>query len=571
MWWVDPEEGRLLVLSRLPSATTSNDYNPCGSLAPGTTVVGTELWTMDARTLQVLHHHPSDSRNTATGSISSIDAAQVPKLQVLKIESPLVGYVVYAHERYGYLMPIAGGGDDDDDRPNPAAGPSRHHLHHSADPAQPPLWRVTCAAGAFVRKGLDLSTQHLCTLPRGSLVYVHRKTVNSMGLARLQISALSHCKEHQQHILPQHRPKRQRQQHEEGGSNDDSTTAPSTATAVEGWCSEFLNPLSGQRGPVVQPVPFSAPVRYRVVLPQGAVIRSGVELSSPPIGHAPYRAVVYVTARRFSQHPMDRCVERLRLAGGGDGSECATSDGGGGGAPLSAGWISLRINREPPNDDPVVELMDDTDSSSSFFDPDRPEYFHLKALERVRRKQRQQLMPSTTTSSSSQPGDTEPMVLTDISSIDENENDDGDTTTTRSSSSSSSAQQCQSQQRPEATTPVCSYMVGTSGIDAGGSSKAAAAVAQLSLSVSDPGHRRRRQQHQRRQSLPSYHEASRNGATTNTTCLICLCEDRNATLVHGETGHVATCLMCARILKARGDPCPVCRLPIDLVIQQFWA
>jgi E3 ubiquitin-protein ligase Mdm2 len=54
-------------------------------------------------------------------------------------------------------------------------------------------------------------------------------------------------------------------------------------------------------------------------------------------------------------------------------------------------------------------------------------------------------------------------------------------------------------------------------------------------------------------------------------CLICLSEDRNATIVHGETGHIACCLTCARLLKGRGDKCPVCRLPIDLIIQQFWA
>ena len=54
-------------------------------------------------------------------------------------------------------------------------------------------------------------------------------------------------------------------------------------------------------------------------------------------------------------------------------------------------------------------------------------------------------------------------------------------------------------------------------------------------------------------------------------CLICLTDERDATIVHGGTGHIATCLGCARILKARGDNCPVCRLPIDMVIQQFWA
>ncbi|CAM9182104.1 unnamed protein product, partial [Sphacelaria rigidula] len=46
---------------------------------------------------------------------------------------------------------------------------------------------------------------------------------------------------------------------------------------------------------------------------------------------------------------------------------------------------------------------------------------------------------------------------------------------------------------------------------------------------------------------------------------------RTATIVHGEIGHIACCLECARILKARGDPCPVCRVAIDSVVQHFWA
>ena len=41
--------------------------------------------------------------------------------------------------------------------------------------------------------------------------------------------------------------------------------------------------------------------------------------------------------------------------------------------------------------------------------------------------------------------------------------------------------------------------------------------------------------------------------------------------VHGETGHIACCLLCARALQARGASCPVCRLPVDVVIQHFFA
>ena len=46
-------------------------------------------------------------------------------------------------------------------------------------------------------------------------------------------------------------------------------------------------------------------------------------------------------------------------------------------------------------------------------------------------------------------------------------------------------------------------------------------------------------------------------------------EPRNATLVHGDTGHVCCCLECAQDLKPKGLACPMCRKPIDVVIRQF--
>lgn len=54
-------------------------------------------------------------------------------------------------------------------------------------------------------------------------------------------------------------------------------------------------------------------------------------------------------------------------------------------------------------------------------------------------------------------------------------------------------------------------------------------------------------------------------------CVVCLESPRGATIVHGETGHIACCLQCARVLKGRGDPCPVCRLPIAAVIKNYYA
>ena len=52
-------------------------------------------------------------------------------------------------------------------------------------------------------------------------------------------------------------------------------------------------------------------------------------------------------------------------------------------------------------------------------------------------------------------------------------------------------------------------------------------------------------------------------------CIICLEKPRDATIVHGGTGHVCCCLDCAKRLEQRRDPCPICKQPIQLVIQQF--
>ena len=54
-----------------------------------------------------------------------------------------------------------------------------------------------------------------------------------------------------------------------------------------------------------------------------------------------------------------------------------------------------------------------------------------------------------------------------------------------------------------------------------------------------------------------------------TFCIICMVGPKVATLVHGETGHLCCCFPCARQLKARAQPCPVCREPVELVIRQF--
>ena len=54
-------------------------------------------------------------------------------------------------------------------------------------------------------------------------------------------------------------------------------------------------------------------------------------------------------------------------------------------------------------------------------------------------------------------------------------------------------------------------------------------------------------------------------------CAICLDCEANATLVHiaASTAHQCCCIDCATLLKERGEDCPVCRLPIDVVCRAF--
>ena len=100
---------------------------------------------------------------------------------------------------------------------------------------------------------------------------------------------------------------------------------------------EDLNPLSGQRGPVAEPLPVAAPLTFGVVLRDGAVVRetllSSAILSLIPCGgcRSDGQAVL--------DHPALHCVPRLRVEG------------------PARGWISQRLQGEPPRDLEVVELV----------------------------------------------------------------------------------------------------------------------------------------------------------------------------------------------------------------------
>jgi len=52
-------------------------------------------------------------------------------------------------------------------------------------------------------------------------------------------------------------------------------------------------------------------------------------------------------------------------------------------------------------------------------------------------------------------------------------------------------------------------------------------------------------------------------------CIICMEEPKNASIIHGGTGHQVCCIDCARALQAAKKACPICRANIDAVVQNF--
>lgn len=451
-WW--QRNGEVAVLRELPTKLFDGSVtvHRIGTMPPGTTFHAMDYIELNSVTLLPIHtsrkrrrkqHRNGHGMILDTNGVEQSDQIQrvyphgrpgIIQMVRFATKEGRTGYACLSLDGYPLLGPGL---------PNVYINPASAGQVGHAEGGW--IWRVTCPMGAYVREGLDLDTRHTQTLPYGSLIRVTRRCINDQGLSRLRTSGYLTV-----------------------GDDDNDGEPANSRIPVEGWCSELLNPLSGQRGIIAQPLPFPVPAVYRVTLPMGAVIRQDVELSSPQTGLAPFGSLVKVVGRAFSEHPVDQCIERLRLAG-------------------DRGWISVRLNCPPPEDDLVVELVD----VDGEFDAEHPGLYHLNAQREVR-EERQRERELTNNNNSS-----------DLSSVDENE----------------LSQDMQDDQSVE-TSPDSS-----SGNDNG--------------------------------------EASR--------CVVCLTSNRNATIVHGETGHVVCCLVCARILKARGDKCPVCRLNIDLVIQHFYA
>lgn len=52
-------------------------------------------------------------------------------------------------------------------------------------------------------------------------------------------------------------------------------------------------------------------------------------------------------------------------------------------------------------------------------------------------------------------------------------------------------------------------------------------------------------------------------------CLVCMVKPKEASIIHGKTGHQVCCYVCAKRLRRKGKPCPVCRRPIQKVIKNY--
>ena len=419
-WW--QRNGKLVVLESLPDLKceqNEEDINPWRPNILYELSPGTTV--VGTEIIKITEKNCSlDAFSMITSSTTSKDI-QGSIYEFLKIESPFSGFVLYRLNGYNYLG---------------------HGLAGNYTDPMEWMWRVIFTDGAIVREGIDLSTDHLTTLSFGSLVPITAKTVNSLGLSRLKVEL--------PHMLD------------------------------DGWVSESLNPLAGQRGKIIQPLPFPVPVLYKVILDQGAVIRKGIELSSPEVRTASYGTILKIIGRAFSNYPEARCVERLRLAG-------------------DEGWISLRLNLKPPRDKIVVEMV----GLDGSFDPDNPGLYHINALVEVNQRHLE-------------------------------DRDNNHSRAQQHSFEVLSASICLPNDGSE--------VKGNAASTDGNNENSLILKAKKKTSTKSQGTRR----------TMSGSKIGSDGKIEE-HCLICLTEERNATIIHEGTGHIACCLDCARILKGRGD------------------
>ncbi|XP_066447720.1 E3 ubiquitin-protein ligase Mdm2 isoform X5 [Eleutherodactylus coqui] len=71
----------------------------------------------------------------------------------------------------------------------------------------------------------------------------------------------------------------------------------------------------------------------------------------------------------------------------------------------------------------------------------------------------------------------------------------------------------------------------------------------------------------------AHQESSEQGLPLSSVepCVICQTRPKNGCIVHGRTGHLMACFSCAKKLKKRNKPCPVCRQPIQMIVLTYFS
>lgn len=58
-------------------------------------------------------------------------------------------------------------------------------------------------------------------------------------------------------------------------------------------------------------------------------------------------------------------------------------------------------------------------------------------------------------------------------------------------------------------------------------------------------------------------------ASASDVCVVCASRPKTGSIIHGSSGHQVCCYRCAKRLKHKSLPCPVCRRPIQKVVKNF--
>ena len=81
--------------------------------------------------------------------------------------------------------------------------------------------------------------------------------------------------------------------------------------------------------------------------------------------------------------------------------------------------------------------------------------------------------------------------------------------------------------------------------------------------------RRTRRHSARKAKLLKPGEAGPETGTPSAMCTVCFENPKDASIIHGNTGHQVCCYRCAKKLRRKGKTCPVCRRKIQKVIRNF--